>query len=61
VMKLFPVTESKQVEVRGEFFNLTNHTTFAAPGTNINSSSGAQVGGTLNAARIIQFALKFRF
>src|SRR5262249_23650353 len=32
VMKLFPVTEAKQVELRGEFFNLTNHPTFAAPG-----------------------------
>jgi hypothetical protein len=58
---LFPIVEDKQLELRGEFFNLTNHPTFAAPGTNINSSSGAQVGSTLNAARIIQFALKFRF
>jgi hypothetical protein len=61
VMKLFPITESKQVEFRSEFFNLFNHPTFAAPGTTINSSSGAQVSGTLNAARIIQLALKFRF
>ncbi len=61
VMKVFPIRESKQVEFRGEFFNLTNHPIFAAPGTNINSSSGAQVSGTLNAARIVQFALKLRF
>jgi hypothetical protein len=61
VMKLFPITETKQVELRGEFFNLTNHPIFSAPGTNINSSSGAQVGSMLNAARIIQLALKFRF
>jgi hypothetical protein len=61
VMKRFPITEAKEMELRGEFFNLTNHPTFAAPGTNINSSSGAQVGSTLNPARIIQLALKFRF
>jgi hypothetical protein len=61
VMKLFPITEAKQLEFRGEFFNVTNHPTFAAPGTTINSASGAQVGSTLNAARIVQLALKLRF
>lgn len=61
VMKLFPIRESKSLEFRSEFFNVTNHPTFAAPGTTINSSSGAQVGSTLNAARIVQLALKFRF
>jgi len=61
VMKQFPITESKQVEFRSEFFNFLNHPTFSAPGTNINSASGGQVASTLNAARIIQFALKFRF
>src|SRR5262249_39825869 len=61
VMKVFPIREQKQVEFRAEFFNLFNHPTFSAPGTNINSSSGAQVSSTLNAARIIQLALKVRF
>ena len=32
VMKLFPITEAKQLEFRGEFFNIINHPTFAAPG-----------------------------
>jgi hypothetical protein len=61
VMKLFPITEAKQLEFRGEFFNIINHPTFAAPGTTVNSASGAQVGSTLNAARIVQLALKVRF
>ena len=61
VMKLFPITEAKQVEFRGEFFNVFNHPTFAAPRNTINSASGAQVGSTLNAARIVQLALKLRF
>lgn len=61
VMKLFPITETKQLEFRGEFFNAANHPTFAAPGTSVNSSSGAQVSSTLNAARIVQLALKLRF
>jgi len=60
-MKTFPVTESKRLEFRSEFFNLPNHPTFASPGTNINSSSGGQVSATLNTGRIIQLALKLRF
>jgi hypothetical protein len=61
VMKLFPISEVKQVEFRGEFFNIFNHPTFAAPSATINSASGGQVGSTLNAARIVQLALRFRF
>lgn len=61
VMKLFPISEVKQVEFRSEFFNIFNHPTFAAPSTTTNSASGGQVSSTLNAARIIQLALKFRF
>jgi hypothetical protein len=61
VMKIFPVTETKLFEFRAEMFNILNHPTFSAPTTNINSSSGGQVSSTLNAARIIQLALKFRF
>ncbi len=61
VMKLFKVTESKAFEFRAEMFNITNHPTFAAPSTAINSSSGGQVSATLNTSRIIQLALKFRF
>jgi hypothetical protein len=61
VMKLFKVTESKAFEFRAEMFNITNHPTFSAPATSINSSSGGQVSSTLNTSRIIQLALKFRF
>jgi hypothetical protein len=61
LMKTFPITETKQLEFRSEFFNILNHPTFSAPSGTINSSSGGQIGSTLNAARIIQLALKFRF
>jgi hypothetical protein len=61
VMKMFPIGETRQVEFRSEFFNLLNHPTFSAPSTAINSASGGQVSSTLNAARIIQLALKLRF
>ncbi len=61
LMKHFPVTENTSFEFRAEMFNITNHPTFAAPSTAINSSSGGQVSSTLNTSRIIQLALKFRF
>jgi hypothetical protein len=61
LMKLFPVTETVQFQFRAEIFNILNHPTFSAPTTNINSSSGGQVTSTLNAARIIQLALKLSF
>jgi hypothetical protein len=60
-MKHFPVTENTSFEFRAEMFNITNHPTFSAPSTAINSSSGGQVSSTLNTSRIIQLALKFRF
>ena len=61
LMKLFPVTERSYFEFRAEMFNILNHPTFAAPSTAINNSSAGQVSSTLNAARIIQLGLKFRF
>jgi len=36
----FAITETKKFEFRGEIFNLLNHPVFAAPGTNIDQSSG---------------------
>ena len=59
--KIFPITETKQFEFRAEIFNILNHPTFSAPSSAINSSSAGQVSSTLNAARIIQLALKFKF
>jgi hypothetical protein len=60
-MKDFPFTETRRVEFRAEFFNLFNHSVFALPGTNVNSSSGGQVSSTLNSNRIIEFAIKLYF
>jgi hypothetical protein len=60
-VKGFRFDEKRSLEFRAEMFNILNHPVFAAPSTAINSSSGAQVSSTLNAARIIQLALKFRF
>lgn len=61
VLKRFQFTETRHLEFRGSFFNVFNHTTFATPVTNIDSSSAGQITSTLNAARSIEVAGKFYF
>lgn len=61
LLKNFKLTESKTLEFRAETFNLTNHPTFSAPSTNVNSSSGGAVTSVLDPARNIQLALKLYF
>jgi hypothetical protein len=61
ILKPFTFGRERSVEFRAEFFNLFNHTTFAAPSGVINSSSGGSVSATLNGSRQIEFALKGYF
>lgn len=52
IIKRFPINESKNVEVRAEFFNLFNHVNFAnpisnfnaVPSTSINPNTGQIIG-----------------
>jgi hypothetical protein len=59
--KRFNITESSQLEFRAEAFNVANRPTFSAPGASIGSASAPVVTTTLNANRIMQFALKLYF
>lgn len=61
LLKSFPFSESRALEFRGSFFNVFNHTTFATPVTNIDSTSAGQITSTLNAARSIELAAKIYF
>ncbi|WP_353072482.1 TonB-dependent receptor [Tunturiibacter gelidoferens] len=61
LLKSFHFSETRSLEFRGSFFNLFNHTTFAAPTTNIDSSSAGQVSSTLNGSRQIELAAKIYF
>jgi hypothetical protein len=76
IFKNFPISESKYLQFRTEFFNITNHPNFNAPGfggngvvaisnsLNYNSSTFGEIGSTRDAPydpRQIQFALKFFF
>ncbi len=53
IIKRFPVGESKNVEIRVEFFNLFNHVNFANPISNLNAFASS--GGSIdqNTGRII--------
>ena len=55
------IVERTQLKFRAEAFNLLNHATFSAPNATIGSSSAGLVTSTLNANRIVQFALKLYF
>ena len=45
VIRRFPITETKNIEFRAEFFNLFNHVNFANPISNVNAvlSSGGSI------------------
>ncbi|ADW70819.1 TonB-dependent receptor [Granulicella tundricola] len=61
LLKDFHFSESRSLELRGSFFNLFNHATFATPVTNIDSTTAGQVSSTLNGSRQIELAAKIYF
>jgi outer membrane receptor protein involved in Fe transport len=60
VFKNIPVAESKQLQFRGELFNLLNHPNFRLPDSDISSPTFGQIHTDLG-PRVIQLALKFLF
>jgi hypothetical protein len=61
LFKRFNVTGSKSLEFRAEAFNLLNSVFFGLPATNIDTATAGRVTSTSNAARQLQFGLKFLF
>ena len=55
------VTGSPALEFRAEAFNLLNSVYFDLPATNIDTATGRTRHGTSNAARTLQFGLKYIF
>jgi hypothetical protein len=43
IIKRFPISESKNIELRGEFFNLFNHVNFANPISNFNAVPSSSI------------------
>jgi hypothetical protein len=46
IIKRFPISESKNIEFRAEFFNLLNHVNFANPTSNFNAVSATSISST---------------
>jgi hypothetical protein len=59
-LKNIQLTESKQLQFRGELFNILNHTNFRLPVSDIESPTFGQVQSDVS-PRVIQVALKFLF
>ena len=60
--KQWPLTETKAIQFRAEFFNAANSATFDAPGILFGSPTFGKVSNTTRQpGRQIQFALKFHF
>jgi hypothetical protein len=58
--KMFPITESKSLQFRAEFFNVFNHANFRLPNNDISSPDFGKITEAL-AGRQVQLALKFYF
>jgi len=62
VSRRFNIKETQQLELRFEFFNITNHVNFNVPNldTNLQDPTFGQLLGDV-APRILQFAVKYTF
>ncbi len=60
VSKAFRIREQHSLQFRAEFFNAFNRANFGVPGVTMTAGFG-QIVNTATEARIIQFALKYRF
>ncbi|MGB9403001.1 MAG: carboxypeptidase-like regulatory domain-containing protein [Candidatus Acidiferrales bacterium] len=60
--KSFALGEHQSLRFRTDFFNLTNHPSFAITSqNNVESSSFTQITSTVGNPRVIQFSLKYSF
>jgi hypothetical protein len=61
LFKRFETGGGRNVELRAEVFNLLNSVYFSGPNTNVDTAAGGRVTSTSNAARQVQFGLKYIF
>ncbi|MGH9430440.1 MAG: carboxypeptidase regulatory-like domain-containing protein [Terriglobia bacterium] len=60
VSRYFNITERHRIELRFEFFNLTNEVNFSAPDATVTDATFGQIQSDVS-PRILQFALKYTF
>jgi hypothetical protein len=62
VLKNFPLSESKRLQLRAEFFNFLNHTQFNLPINNLtNSAVGTITSDSNSNPRLMQVGLRFEY
>jgi hypothetical protein len=65
IIKNIKISENMRIQLRGEFFNVLNHTQFGTPAggqfISVNSATSYSITGLATAARISQFAIRFEF
>ncbi|HLH31333.1 MAG TPA: hypothetical protein VKY31_09030, partial [Terriglobia bacterium] len=61
VAKVIPIREKLKLRFDGQFFNLFNHTVFAAPSGAVGSSAFGRISSTVTQPRIIQIAGRLEF
>jgi hypothetical protein len=57
----FNVTESKNLQLRFDSFNVLNHPNYGNPVAGLNSSSAGRIQSQSGDSRTLQLALKFSF
>jgi hypothetical protein len=61
VFRNFSIIERVQLQLRGEFFNVFNHTNFANPSATLGNPNFGVITATSSGPRTIQLALKLNF
>jgi hypothetical protein len=65
IVKNIRINERMKLQLRGEFFNVLNHTQFGTPAggqlISVNSSTSYSITGLATANRITQFGIRFEF
>ena len=56
------ISERVKLDIRGDAFNLLNHTAFATPAVSIsNAATFGQITSTANSARQLEFSARLKF
>lgn len=61
LFKRFPFLERRDVEIRGDFFDLLNHTNFGYPSDMVGTTQFGTISNTRNSGRQVQLAVKIHF
>ena len=61
LFKRFPFLDRRDFEIRADFFDLMNHTSFGYPSDTVGTSQFGKLSNTRNSGRQVQLAVKIHF